>query len=190
MKITLRKASALQNSINDTIKGISFDANASINEFQNADDVLNAKYTTLMANVQRRTDLTAALCEIRAAVGSANATCGVNDHLAAMAADEKLVQMYTELVGGAVRLEDAVIAGKLDKIRNRKDESARSLYGREDEVTTSVLSQDDVTLFKGLLSASKKHKQKLQDELLEMNVRTEIELSEKTVAALNKENLL
>jgi hypothetical protein len=75
----------------------------------------------------------------------------------------------------------------LDKIRNRKEDS---YYGRNEEVSTSIFTSQEIDNFKNVLAVSKKQKQKLQDELLELNVRTEITLSEQTVATLTKENIL
>jgi hypothetical protein len=57
-------------------------------------------------------------------------------------------------------------------------------------VSTSIFTSQEIDNFKNVLAVSKKQKQKLQDELLELNVRTEITLSEQTVATLTKENIL
>ena len=40
MNITLRKANAVQNSINDTVKGIKIDFTVELNEFQNVEDAI------------------------------------------------------------------------------------------------------------------------------------------------------
>lgn len=189
MKLSLRKASALQSSINDAIKGIALETTVSINEFQDAEATIATKRIELSTNVQRQIALTKALYAIRMAVGAANASSGVDNALAEMALVDKTIRIYTQLSGVAERTDPTVVAGKLDKIRNRKEESNRS-YLFEAEVATTVFEKSDIVDIKTKLAEAKKAKQKLQDKLLELNVRNEIELSQEVVDVLNKENLL
>lgn len=189
MKLSLRKASALQASINETLKGIVLDVNVSLNEFQDAEAVIAAKRAELTERIQRQIALTKALYAIRMAVGAANAASGVDNTLAEMALADKTIRIYTQLSGVAERTSAAVIAGKLHKIANRKDDSNRS-YLFESEVSTTVFEKSDIDEAKAKLAEAKKTKQKLQDKLLEINVRNEIELPQEVVDVLNKENLL
>lgn len=190
MNITLRKANALQNSINDTIKSVKFDTTVKINEFQDPEAVIKAAEVEFARNMQRRDSLYATLYEIRKAVSKANDSSSISQKLADVAHLEKQIQFFGDLANKEVREEASVISGKLDKIRNRKEESRASLYGYNDEVSTSILDKDEVEGFKKLTTAAKKNKQKLQDEILELNVRTEIQLSEKAVAVLTAEGLV
>lgn len=189
MNISLRKASALQNSINDAVKSIALKTEISINEFQNHETELASALATLHVELARKDALTLALYEIRKAVSTANHQSGVDNRLADIAHVEKQIQTYTVLAGKELRENLDVIKGKLDKIRNRK-EDARSVYGFETTVATSVLQVEDIKGFKILVSMLKKSKQKLQDEVLELNVRTEIQLSDKSVQTLTQEGLL
>ena len=186
MKINLRKANAIQVAINETIKGLEFNATASINEFQIADDELLAASAKFSRNLVRRIALLDALYEIRKAVASANDSAGIDGRLADVARLEKDFQFYSTYAKSPVITEAAVITGKLEKLRNRKEES----YYLSETVDTSIFAQAEVEGFKGIVSATKKQKQKLQDELLELNVRTEIEFSDATVATLTNENIL
>ena len=54
MNITLRKASALQASINDAIKSIKVDVTVELNEFQNVEIELDKANTILFANDARK----------------------------------------------------------------------------------------------------------------------------------------
>jgi len=189
MNISLRKASALQNSINDAIKSISLTTDITVNEFQSPEAELAFARETFKTNLARRDALFTALYAIRKEVSSANHTAGVDQRLADIAHLDKQIQNYTALAGKEVETSMTVITGKLDKIRNRKEDS-RSIYGNPDTVSTSVLTEADLKAFKANLSQQKKAKQKLQDEVLELNVRTEIALSNEVVATLNSEGLL
>lgn len=191
MKVTLRKANTIQNSINDAVKGLEFKTEVTVNEFQSAEDEISKVAAELKANINRRENLQLALYEIRKAVGSANHAASIDSRLADVANLEKSIQFYTGLAGKTVRESEVVVAGKLDKIRNDKGEnSRRSIYGYTDTVSTSVLTQADINGFRKVVADLKKQKQRLQDEILEANVRTEVALSEQTVTTLTAEGLI
>ena len=188
MKITQRKANAIQVAVNDAIKGLDFNSVVHINEFQTPDAEINALATKFADNLVRRNSLLDALYEIRKAVASANDSNGIDVRLADVARFEKDLQFYSTHAKGSVVTDSNVIAGKLDKLRNRKEESYG--YGRDATIDTSIFTTALLESFKGIVVAAKKAKQKLQDELLELNVRTEIEFSAATVATLTKEGIL
>jgi len=189
MNISLRKASALQNSINEVVKSIALKTEIVINEFQNPETELALARATFNTEIARKDALTAALYEIRREVSNANHTAGVDSRLTNIAYADKQIQNYTALTSKEVCENIEVIKGKLDKIRNRKEDT-RSIYGAVDSVTASILVADDIKGFKVLVSMLKKNKQKLQDEVLELNVRTNITLSDKSVQTLTQEGLL
>jgi galactokinase/mevalonate kinase-like predicted kinase len=190
MNITLRKANTLQNAINDAVKNIDVTAEISINEFQDAEQEVLKAVTKLKTNIGRRDALTTALYQIRQAVGQANSAAGVDRKLAEIARLEKEVNFYAAFVSKSERLATEVLAGKLDKIRNRKEDSRASLYGMGESVETSVLTNSDIDGFKTVVTLAKKAKQRLQDELLELNVRTTIELSTESERVLQAEGLI
>jgi hypothetical protein len=189
MEITLRKASALQNSINEAVKSIELKHSVRINEFQDAVAEVERAAAEFKTNVARRVALSDVLYKVRKAVGRANANAGVNEKLAELAQLEKDIQFFSGLASHEVAENASVLEGKLNKIRNRKDERS-SLYGITDEVSTSVLSREDLDLFRSKVAELKKKKQKLQDELLEVNVRTTVLLDAQSVDVLQFEELI
>jgi seryl-tRNA synthetase len=64
MEITLRKANAVQNSINEAIRGIKITTNIEINEFQNVEVELKKANDLLIANDSRRQKLLLSLYNI------------------------------------------------------------------------------------------------------------------------------
>lgn len=188
MKITLRKANALQLAIGEAVKNISVEADVKINEFQNGEAEIARAVTEFRTNLTRRTQLMDAMYAIRKAVSTANASAGVDVKLADVAHQEKQVQFYNALASKKVREDAVVVEGQLNKLRESKDDSRRVIYNYTSTVDTSVLTADDLTSFRFAAAAAKKAKQKLQDELLEINVRTEIEVS--NVDLLTAEGLL
>lgn len=189
MNITLRKANALQNSINDALKHVDVKVKVSLNEFQDAEGVLAVSQADAKQNIERRVALTNALYEIRKAVGEVNHTAGVDAKLTELARIEKQIQLYGAYVGSEVREAAVVIAGKLEKLRNDKSER-RSIYGYGDTVDTGVFTADDVAAFKAVVANLKKQKQALQDAVLEANVRNEVVLGEAVVKTLQAEGLV
>jgi hypothetical protein len=191
MNITLRKASAIQNSINDAVKSIKVELTVELNEFVNVETALAKANGDMVANDGRRQRLTMALYNIRALVGTANAQSGIDTNLAKAAFIDKRIGQLEELAKATEITDLDVIKGKLDKIKNDKGEtSRRSIYGYSDTVSTSVISKAQIDQAKAEILNLKKQKQKLNDEILELNIKTEIPLSDEVVASLQAEGLL
>ena len=185
MNITLRKANAVQNSINEMIKGLSFDTSVRINEFEDHNEQINAVRDVFNTHLVTRTKLVGALYEIRKAVAVANAEAGINDMLAEVAMLEKEIQFANTFATQQARLSDAVIAGKIEKIKAAKED-----YYRRDDVTTTIFTKEEVEEYKRTVADLKRQKQKLQDVLLELNVQTEITLDEETANFLERADIL
>jgi len=191
MNITLRKANAVQNSINDAIKGIKVEKNIDLNEFQDVAVELKKANDALFAADARRQKLLLALYNIRGLVGTANAASGIDTNLAKAAFVDKRIGQLEEIASLQAMTDVAVIVGKLDKIKNDKGEtSRRSIYGYSDTVNTTVVSQEQINQTKAEILNLKKQKQKLNDEVLELNIKTEIPLSDEVVATLTAEGLI
>ena len=190
MNISLRKANAVQNSINEAIKGIKVETSIEINEFQDAQAEMQKANDQLIVNDSRRQKLLLALYNIRGLVGTANASSGIDLALAKAAFIDKRIGQLEELANATPVTSLTVLTGKLDKIKNRKEESRASLYGRDDTVSTSIVSAEQIEQAKTEIKNLKKQKQKLNDEVLELNIKTEIPVSEDVVATLQAEGLL
>ena len=189
IKITLRKANAIQQNINDLLKSIVIRPTVEINEFQDAVATLQASNDALMAADVRRSDLLMALYSIRATVGLSNFTNGIGNRLSHLAYIDQRLQQLDPLVREDAKIKDLhVITGQLEKIRNRREE--HRMYGMTDAVSSGVLQQNQIDNIAGIMRELKKQKQKLNDEVLELNVRTEIDLTDDIEAILVKEGIL
>ena len=185
MQLTLRKANKVQHSILEMIKGLDFTISVRVNEFEDANEQISSVHDAFFTHRATREKLVGALYEIRKAVARANCENSVNDMLADVAMLEKQIQFVSTYAGQSPRESDAVIQGKLDKIKNAKDD----YYGRN-EVNTGIFSKDEVVDFKRELADLKRQKQDLQDSLLELNVQTTIELDEETERFLQRADVL
>jgi hypothetical protein len=190
MNITLRKANAVQNSINEAIQAIKIETSVNLNEFQDPVETLQKANDTLFTNDARRQKLLLALYNIRGLVGTANASSGVDVNLAKAAFIDKRIKQLEELNRATVVGDIAVLTGKLKKIKDRPADARTSVYGYNDTVESGVIAPEQANQIKDEIKNLKKQKQKINDEVLELNIKTEIPLSEDTVATLTAEGLL
>ncbi len=188
MKISLRKANALENAIKDHISAIEVKADLSINEFQHAQTEISKARTALIANDARRAALLSTLYNIRAQVGRANVESGVSELLTRAAFIEKRQAQLKLMTESTATESEAVVDGKLQRIRDNKSEH-RS-YGYNDSVTVGALTAEQIAGYKAMVLQLKKEKQSINDKVLELNVRTEIEILDSDLTVLKIEQLV
>lgn len=187
MKLTLRKANAVQHSINEMIKSLDLNTTVALNEFVDVKDQIQAVRDRFWTHAATRNKLMLSLYEIRQKVANANAAASINDMLAEVAHLEKQIGHNTMLAGKGAQTALVVLNGQLKKQADVKEDAFA--YGRRD-VTTSIFSEAEVETFRREAADGKRQKQKLQDALLELNVQTEIELEEGTALFLEKADIL
>jgi hypothetical protein len=187
MQVSLRKANALQVAINEALKGLEFKSDVSINEFQDPEKEIELAKQKFDRNVQRRWNLISALYDIRTKVSSANASNNIDNLLADLARIEKDLVFFAPFAKANASTELRTLRGKLLKIANREGESYSF---HSSEVSTSIFTEEDLASHRTYLSDFKKKKQALQDQLLEVNVRTTIELATGTVEVLKSEDII
>lgn len=186
MKITLRKANAIQQSILDAMRSIDITTIISISEFEDPESAIKAANDLLIENDKRRAQLLTAFYNIRGLVSQANSEAGIDLLLTKAAFIDKRVAQIEDLATSRQMTDAKIIQGKLDKIRNAGDNSR--IY--EDKVSTSILVKSQIDHFKKQVKDLKKQKQQINDEVLELNVKTEIPLSDETVNAIAQEGLI
>lgn len=190
MKISLRRANAIQQTINELVRSIKFNTEISINEFQNVGEEFVKAEKNILETYERAVNLNSALFTIRSLIGAANAK-EINNLLTTVALTEKLISLNNVLSTAQKSIDRSVIEGKLSKIRSSSSTDDSSVYRRlMSEVTTGVFDEASIKKFKANGLKLKKEKQKLQDQILELNIKTEIELPESVVETLKAEDLL
>ena len=187
MNISLRKANAVQSAIQEVLNSIKINTTISLNEFQDVAAVLQQANDELFTNDARRQKLLLAYYNIRGLVGTANASSGVNTALAKCAFVDKRISQLEDIASEKPVLEMAVISGKLAKIREGKDSDR---FGYNDSVNTSVVAKNQIEQARAEIKNLKRQKRELNDELLELNVKTEVPLSEDVVETLTAEGIL
>ena len=194
MQVNLRKANAIQSEVRKAISNVKTDVNTTVTEFTvSIVDAMEKAKSEFLAAVKRKEQLNAALFDIRAAVGRANAQAGVGDLLAEVERiDGKMAIISTVANATAAKTFDELLA-RVNKLKaNATGDNARlALYGdRYSNVETTVVDQGTIDAAKAEVKALKRAKQDLQDKLLNVNVGTTITLSEDTVKVLKEEGIL
>lgn len=187
MKLTLRKANAVQANINEALKSLQLETQVTLNEFEEVVSQIDVVRERFFANNKARNELVFALYEIRSKVAQANAEAGINDMLANVAYLEKEISHNNSMAAKGEQTSLKVLNGQVLKNVGSKDDTYG--YNRRD-VVTSIFTKEEITEFRKVASDSKRTKQMLQDELLALNIKTEIVLSENTALLLTKENIL
>lgn len=191
MKVSLRKSNTIQLAIQETIKSIDIVHTIELNQFQDVMVELQRANTELFANDTRRQKLLLSLYNIRGLVGTANSNSGIDLKLAQAAFIDKRIAQLSDLLSVGKMVELTVLQGKLEKIKNRKEDGGRNIYGRDDDtVATGVITPAQLEQLRSEIQNLKKQKQKLNDEVLALNINTEIPLSTEVVDTLSKEGLI
>jgi hypothetical protein len=97
---------------------------------------------------------------------------------------DKDIAFLTGLASSDVRPSESVIKGKVERTRTTES------YGYQEELLFSVFPQETLDFFKYAISKKKKQKVVIQDQLLELNIKNSIKLSEENVAVLTAAGLL
>ena len=187
MNINLRKANNVQTSIQDAINSIETVMSVEINEFQDPIKEIQSANDELFVNDARRMKLLQAFYNIRALVATANASCGISTNLAKAAFIEKRLQQLSSIASQRPVTDMQIIKGRLDKIKARDD---KEYYGARDTVSTSIVGSEQIAQAKAQIKDLRKQKQKINDENLDLNFKTEIPLTEDTVKVLTDEGIL
>jgi len=186
MKINLRKASVVQQTIVDEIKRLgteSYTLKVSLFE-TDIEARLNEQLAKVRENHAHAGRLMNANRFLRAVVARKNAEVGITDYLAEEAmlgAAETRLKSFSE---ATIRQTlDSLIA----EIESRKTGgSERSIYGREYTVDVNVVPADAVAEAKKELETIRRRRRKIKDEMVSINVRTEFEVPEQVALVLTE----
>lgn len=180
MKINLRKAVALQQEIQKQLKNTNLSSLASVrlNEHESVSSQMDAALGTFFDAVNTKEQLTDCLYVIRSDVATANSTAGVGVLLTEIARLDAKMKDYQDAISAGVQMSDSVIAGTLNKIKksNADGDSSRLVAARTG-ITTTVLTSDYIISVKEDIVSCKRKRQDLKDQLLELNIKTQIEIS-------------
>ena len=194
MQINLRKASALQSDIQSAIRNISVDTRGSFDERETVADEVTEAISEWRTNLERKTDLINVLYGIREKVGVANAECGLNTKLTEFRRVSEQKELIEDTIDGrrGRMLTIEQVVEKLTKMEERVENAKEALFGRsrDIEVYTELLGKEDLDSYRKEIRSLKKLQRSINEEVLELNIRTHIVLSEAEVQVLRNEDLV
>ena len=194
MQINLRKASALQSYIQSLIRSTGVDTRASFEDRENVAEEMTEAISEWRTNLERKTDLINVLFGIREKVGVANAECGLNTKLTEFRRVSEQKDLIEEVVDGrrGRMLTIEQVIDKLTKMEERLENAKEAIFGRsrDIEVYTELLNKEDLDSYRKEIRSLKKLQRSINEEVLELNIRTHIVLSEAEVQVLRDEDLV
>jgi hypothetical protein len=202
MEVTLRKANSLSQSLLEAARSLSLTKTISISIYSatTVESEVATAQAKLTANAEKAVALTKAAYAIRGAIGVINAQSGIDALLtekAALDATEKLLGG----IGGTVAARDiyseevtdttvTVAQARLDALRLRSTDAAARSYGNSDAVSVNIVSDAITADIQEQLTAIRRRKVAIADELLVLNMSTKVALAAPTVALLTEFKLV
>jgi hypothetical protein len=138
------------------------------------------------AAMELRSTLLDALYEIRDAVAVANLNAGITQLVSYLARVEKDIATLNSLANATVRPSDTTILAKVERQANADP----SHYSFSETVRFPIFPQASLDSIKLTIAELKKEKVRIQDQLLEANIKNTIKLSDRTVAVLTSQSLI
>ena len=180
MKINLRKAQNLQNQLRSEISETRICTDLQFTEFESAESQIEELRTNVFERIARLDRMTNTLYSIRASVGSANDSSGINNLLTKLNALQDQIRYYEDTVNSSERKKVNVIEARLAKMREADRDSI--LGGPH----SGVLTSEDFDYLKRELSKLREKKQNIQDKVAELNIATTIDLETQDVELLSE----
>lgn len=189
MKLTLRKANALQLLINESIASTSISTQVSVGKYDDPLAAVSAAGGIFLAAFGKVESLLSVLYSIRQKVSDASHSVGVSKILSEIAHIDKLSGVLKPLasMSSFAPTEEVLREAHADL---KKDQPPTSYGQRRDAFTTGAVPQGWIPGFVKQVSDLRKRKQSLSDKLLELNIRHEIELSGSEEETLKKYDLI
>lgn len=188
MKVNLRKANRIQEELSTLINKVDISLTHQFDEHRDPDAVLTEKRSELSSSVDKKLALFDALYQIRKLTAKANAENGIDALLTDIAHIEKKITVLKpfEFVTKEANME--VIKSKIASAKEgRKDQL---MYRLAQDAPETIPSINMLESYHAELKNAKRIKRQKQDELLALNVKSEIELSEEVVKLLETEGLV
>lgn len=175
MKLTLRKANALQLLINEQISNTSIQTQVSVGKYDDPVKAVIHAGEIFLASLTKTRSLLAVLYAIREKVAEVGHAAGVSLILSEIAHIDKLTGVLKPLasLSAFAPTEEVLLEAHADL---KKEQGSATSYSRRDAFTTGAIPQGWLPTYVQELSALRKRKQSMSDKLLELNIHHEIEL--------------
>ena len=193
MQVNLRKAAAIQSEISSALREIEVSPYEVFEDKERVVEEMAEKTQEWKTNLLRKQTLNAVLYSMRDKVGQANIASGVSKLLTEerrINADMHWLEAILDKCKSEKYYSADEIVSKLEQLE-KKSEDRENYFSRRGSVVSSILvTKEELAEFRKEMSVLKKQLRKINDSLLELNISTEISLSDKEVTVLETEDLL
>ena len=193
MQVNLRKAAAIQSEISSALREIEVSPYEVFEDKERVVEEMAEKTQEWKTNLLRKQTLNAVLYSIRDKVGQANIASGVSKLLTEerrINADMHWLEAILDKCKGEKYYSADEIVSKLEQLE-KKSEDRENYFSRRGSAVSSILvTREELAEYRKEMSGLKKQLRKINDSLLELNISTEISLSDKEVTVLETEDLL
>lgn len=190
MKLTLRKANALQLLVNEQLSATGVPVQVSVGKYDDPVKAVLAAAAMHTAALNKKKDLLSVLYSIRVKVAQTSHDAGVGDILSEIAHIDKLSEVLKPLSTTTqfAPSEEVLLAAHDDL---KKEQPNADSYGaRRDVFTTGIVPVVWVPGYATEVKELRLRKQGLSDKLLELNIKNEIELTSDEEAILKKYDVI
>jgi hypothetical protein len=186
MKISLRKANAVQLLINEKLSE-PVSGNVTITKYDAVKPTVKEATQKLFKDIETKRQLIYVLYSLRKKVANVSMTVGIADLLTDLARNEKEASFAKQLqVLPVNKFDNDKVTEILADIITQKDAYGRS----KDAVTVGLFDEPSNEALKDVVTTLRKEKTQISDKLLHLNVSTEIELDEKEYTVLKEYAIL
>lgn len=188
MKITLRKAHALQLSIMQAFNESGLNPMGVLKRYEDPAKVVADASAVYQATAAKQRELLAIYYDIRGAVATANGDTEINATLTEMALIDKLLEITKPLAKETtLRDDDAVLRAVKDLEEAAKNPASAAVVvnlGHRSGVTYSVVTKEMKEAAEKQLLTLKRRKIELTEKLLYLNTNNTVDLADDAVKAL------
>jgi hypothetical protein len=191
MKISLRKANTIQELVGEALQQpLESPTNLDVMAIDEWKDELRFARKTFLSEMATRAQLVSARYEVRKLISEENAKQGVTTLLATLAETDTMINLMKRNV------VDLTASDKYDVVEKKLERKIILLdkeglhYNRSDTYDVSIIDAETIKTYKEKVKVLKRKRQRITDELLEKNIRSEIELPSWAVDLLREHGLI
>jgi hypothetical protein len=191
MKISLRKANTIQELVGEALQQpLESPTNLDVMAIDEWKDELRFARKTFLSEMATRAQLVSARYEVRKLISEENAKQGVTTLLATLAETDTMINLMKRNV------VDLTASDKYDVVEKKLERKITLLdkeglhYNRSDTYDVSIIDAETIKTYKEKVKVLKRKRQRITDELLEKNIRSEIELPSWAVDLLREHGLI
>ena len=193
MQVNLRKAAAIQSEISSALREIEVSPYQVFEDKERVVEEVAEKTQEWKTNLLRKQTLNAVLYSMRDKVGQANVASGVSKLLTEerrINADMHWLEAILDKCKSEKCYSADEIVSKLEQLEKKSEDRENYLSLRGFAVSSILVTKEELAEYRKEMSGLKKQLRKINDSLLELNISTEISLSDKEVTVLETEDLL